>query len=94
MEQEINPLSLFDFVLDGVDDTDSIVKKMKLVRERITKYHNNNYSEKWQRETSEDYCHFMFDAGMLSGTISYYKRTNNLTNDHIEDLNKIYKRYK
>ena len=73
------------------DTTNKLCKVKDVVFAYYTLKYNSNgnfYKE------GTDYAMFLFDVGMLTGTVSYYTQHHSIRQDHIEDLNKIYKKYK
>ena len=97
MDNFKDPVDALDYVLNKLEQTmnNSVTDRFLMVRNRIASYYAKNYRG---LGTPNPYVHrysdFMFDIGMLTGTISYYKQHGKLTKEHIEDLNKIYKKYR
>jgi len=92
-KEDINPIESLDFILNKIQSDSVMSNKFHRVRNRLASYYKKYYWDDTLIQAPQ-YSIFMFDVGMLTGTISYYNKNNSLTKDHIDDLNKIYKKYK
>jgi len=96
MHGHINAFDLLDIQLTKVSNTDNdTIRKLHIVAAIIFTYYKNYYYSKDDfNKEGTDFAMFLFDVGMLTGTISYYHQHHSLRKDHIEDLNKMYKKYR
>ena len=96
LTKECPQMQLIDTVLnpmlnsaDFIDKKNAVIYKFSVIRYNIFKYYDKYYKDEILKDESQ-YAFFLFDVGMFTGTMSYYKKNRNLTKDHITDLNKIY----
>ncbi len=80
---------LQEFIAKNIDYNDVTFNKLKIVADAITEYYNAN---KLKMESEPNTI--LFDIGYIEGCSSHYKERGTLDARRVENLNKIYKRYK
>ena len=69
------------------------IHKLSGLFSKLSTFYINN-EKSIENGSNEQSSYLAMDLGKLHGTISYYLTNGHLSKDHMEDLNKTYKRYK